>query len=209
MGKLGRALACPLGPRVVKRKAPVDTQATYEQALRNAAESDWGKKRCEAISQAIEKFPHLPPIAGGSNDWVPDYDGMQAGDDRCDPNDPNAGHDDPLADNHEDKPEPLTFTQYISGAKYKQKHLKEDTQWTDIMQSILIAFMISSERTSAWGNDALWNYDFNKLEACSCGTRLKHTRTVDTVDLFCQSKTFDGLVSDCGAYVDCLFQCSL
>ncbi|KAH9824279.1 hypothetical protein DFH28DRAFT_880053 [Melampsora americana] len=182
MATSGRAIPCPLGQRLPKRKKLPETPATCEKAEHDKSQLSWGQKKCEEISEALNTIPKAPD--------VPHDNQSDSGDDV--PNEYFA-HFWPLgADAEEQEEENLedvhTYVQLVSGRTYQHRRLREHQHWKDIMQKVFIAFMKSSERTSDWGDDLRWNHNFNDEEDCSCGPRSKRTRAIDTMDLIYRRK---------------------
>ncbi|KAH9811863.1 hypothetical protein DFH28DRAFT_1084730 [Melampsora americana] len=182
MGTSGRAILCPLGQRLPKRKKLPETPATREKAKHDKSQLSWGQKKCEEISKALNTIPKAPD--------VPHDNQSDSGDDV--PNEYFA-HFWPLGPDAEEQEEENledvhTYVQMVSGRTYQHQRLREHQHWKDIMQKVFIAFMKSSDRTSDWGDDLRWNHNFNDEEDCSCGPRSKRTRAIDTMDLIYRRK---------------------
>lgn len=177
MGKSGRAIRFPKGG--VNKPKLRETEATRQKAERDTTNSLWGNQRCEEIVQANNPVRVDPE--GSELPNLDNYANEDIGDD-----------EDLIHEVHDENepPEhqlvPLNLTQLITGDTYKEQRLRDDANWKEIMQPIFIAFMQASQRTSRWGNDALWSHDYNAEEPCSCVPRLKRSREVDTVDLICK-----------------------
>ncbi|KAH9809376.1 hypothetical protein DFH28DRAFT_905506 [Melampsora americana] len=178
MGTSGGAIRCPLGPRLPKRRKLDKTEALREKAKLDKAQGVWGKIKCEELSQALEEVPlnnnqlddednenDLP------NNFLANFWPMEE----------NDMEEDNLDDVH-------TYVQLVSGATYRHRRLREHLHWKEMMQKLFIAFMKGSARTSDWGDDMRWNHDFNDEEDCSCRPGLKHTRSIDTMDLIYRRK---------------------
>ncbi|KAH9817363.1 hypothetical protein DFH28DRAFT_1124762 [Melampsora americana] len=187
MGVSGRAIACPLGPRSTKRKKTDETPALREKAEHDKAQREWGEKKCEEIIQALNPPPPIEPRdVQQAGDTEYDHDHDQDG--RVEYFQSEESNDEQEA---ESDPENIhTYVQLVTGNNYRSRRIREHRQWKEIMQKTFIVFMKTSELTSEWGNDSIWNHDFNIEDDCSCGNRpgLKRTRTIDTVDIIYRRK---------------------
>ncbi|KAH9810725.1 hypothetical protein DFH28DRAFT_902224 [Melampsora americana] len=172
MGISGRVNPLPGSSKASKRKAPPNTEATRLKAELDEAKLAYGKKRFAEISTALnnpaQRDPDPPRLEPALEQEV-----------QQEIPDPQ-----PI-------PEcflPLTLTQLITDDTYKHQRLQEDAQWKLIMQSVFVAFMHGTQRTSQWGNVDNWNFDFNDPLLCSCPKGKKYTRAVDALDILYRSK---------------------
>ncbi|KAH9812856.1 hypothetical protein DFH28DRAFT_1129636 [Melampsora americana] len=183
----GRVIPCS-GARVPKRKEPSLTAATLEKAERDEAQRLWGQRRFEEISQGInmeaENRPVDPEVYWAIND-DPESDNEDILPNIPCPSTPGENNEDPRESDDDEE-----YVHFVSGDNYRRQRIQEDAHWKEVMPKIFIAFMKCAEKTSYWGNDLMWNHDFNEIESCSCGNApgLRRTRAVDTVDLFYRKK---------------------
>ncbi|EGG06234.1 uncharacterized protein MELLADRAFT_71976 [Melampsora larici-populina 98AG31] len=187
MGTSGRSIPC-IGSQHKPKRQRADTQATIEKAERDQAQKEWGQRKCESISHALndpsrnsEHTANLDPINQQQeapeimhNDF--NYSGFPDEDERDQELFQDLGQE-------SDQEEMHTYVRYFSRDTYKHQKIQEDIHWKSTMQRVFIAFMKAVKQTSNGGDHSLWDHNFNTVEICSCGPSRKRTRLVDTVDL--------------------------
>ncbi|KAH9808063.1 hypothetical protein DFH28DRAFT_1088276 [Melampsora americana] len=173
----GQVIPCS-GAQVPKCKEPSLTAATLKKAKRDEAQRLWGQKRFEEISQGINKEAENRPVDPEVY-WAINDDHESDNEDIL----PNISCPSTPGENNEDPRESDDNEEYTT-----TQRIQEDAHWKEVMPKIFIAFMKCAKKKSYWGNNLMWNHDFNKVESCSCGNApgLRRTHAVDTVDLFFQ-----------------------
>ncbi|KAH9809605.1 hypothetical protein DFH28DRAFT_1132969 [Melampsora americana] len=181
--KKGRVIKGPLGPKPKQQRAGAEPSSSSQavSAELAAVESQLALANAEELNgalagsqqqQATQTNPDL--IRQGHVDSPPS-------DAEINWPDPNYGDLEPTSspssssDNKEPSTPPtplctgltMLFGEYIRGAYYKSKQLKEYICWKKVVGPMFATYMSQSVKTSQWGDRQKWDQDFN--EPCACG----------------------------------------
>ncbi|EGG07021.1 uncharacterized protein MELLADRAFT_85893 [Melampsora larici-populina 98AG31] len=81
---------------------------------------------------------------------------------------------------------PANRSDYYRGVTYQERTLCEEADWQDVIPQIFRVFIPCAQKTRQWGDQNLWNFDWNSQ--CRCAGWQKSEVEVDAIDILSRQK---------------------
>lgn len=79
------------------------------------------------------------------------------------------------------QPPPANRSAYYRSITYQERTLREEAHWRTVIPKMFLDYMTCGQKTFQWGDEKLWNHDWNV--DCKCAAWSRVNVEIDAVDL--------------------------